>query len=101
MSEPNRKQVRILSRTQEKVVSKLRGNSVKVAAQQLNMTPDAIYMNNTRVYQKFIGLLDIMVADYSIFGRRFRANKTVYTQLRKLARLAKGEVKSKNQESNY
>lgn len=98
MAEPNKKQVRILSRVQEKVLIKLRENSVKKAAELLDMSPDAIYMNNTRVYQRFIGLLDVMIADFPIFQRRFKGNKTAYKELRHLARLVKGEVKTKNAE---
>jgi len=91
----NVKGVMILTQTQAKVLAKLMGNSVKEAADQLDMKPSAIYMNNTRVYQKFLGLLKVMIDNYPVFERRLKKNKATYGELRHLARLVKGEVKKK------
>ncbi len=57
--------------------------------EELGKSQAAIYMINTRVYQNFSALLDAMIDNYPVFKRRLEHDKTIYTRLRRLARLLK------------
>jgi len=65
--------------------ARLDRNESSIIDHLLDMKPSAIYMNNTRVYQKFLGLLKVMIDNYPVFERRLKKNKATYGELRHLA----------------
>lgn len=74
----------------------------KVASQLLGKTPDNIRMAQTALYQEFLADLALVIKYYPLFEQRFKLTEkrmpkdqdSVYTQLRHLARLVKGEIKT-------
>ena len=74
----------------------------KVAPQILGKSPDNIRMAQTALFHEFLEDLDLIIRFYPLFEQRFKLTEkrtpkdqdTVYTQLRHLARLVKGEIKA-------
>lgn len=64
----------------------IRKMNIKTGAGALGISPSAVTNSNKRVYQNFIGLLDVMIKYYPVFERRFKRDEVNYTKLRKLAR---------------
>jgi len=81
----------MLEEHQKKVIAEVRKERLqKDAATNLEMTPKAVSMVLTRVYQDFEELLTLMIDDYEIFERRFKFSENEpYSKARRLARLIK------------
>jgi len=81
----------MLEEHQKKVIAEVRKERLqKDAATNLGMTPKAVSMVLTRVYQDFEELLTLMIDDYEIFERRFKFSENEpYSKARRLARLIK------------
>ena len=81
----------MLEKHQKKVIAEVRKERLqKDAATNLEMTPKAVSMVLTRVYQDFEELLTLMIDDYEIFERRFKFSENEPgRKARRLARLIK------------
>lgn len=90
LEEKKRSRVRGPTPRQRRIIAQLKATpDTRVAGEALGLSRAAIYMSNTRVYQSFSSLLDAMIDNYPVFKRRAGHDPTLYSRLRRLARMTK------------
>ena len=70
----------------------LHGQDHKIAANKLGIHPNTVENYKTKVFQRFISDLNLLIDLYSVFERRFKREDEAYSKLRQLARKIKREA---------